>query len=209
MQLSARNRGILWAASCGAAIALSYQFADRRWATYAHDVLHHPHWAMLASKLGDAPAPLAGLGLLAVLAARMAGGSLTPAWRRLLAACIATLVTALAVIVLKHYFGRPWPETWVDNNPSWIRDHVFGFMPNHGGAGFQSFPSGHTARLAAPIAVVWRGLPRWRLPSLLPLVITTAGLLAADYHFVSDCIGGAYLGLLCATITLWVIPARG
>jgi hypothetical protein len=40
-------------------------------------------------------------------------------------------------------FGRTWPESWLGDNPSWIRDDVFGFFPFHGGRGWESFPSGH------------------------------------------------------------------
>ena len=28
---------------------------------------------------------------------------------------------------MKYAFGRLWPETWVDNNPSWIHDGAYGF----------------------------------------------------------------------------------
>ncbi len=54
-----------------------------------------------------------------------------------------------------YVFGRDWPETWIDNNPSLIRDGAYGFHPFHGNSAYGSFPSGHTARTLAVAAVVW------------------------------------------------------
>ena len=56
---------------------------------------------------------------------------------------------------LKFVFGRTWPETWVNNNPSFIRDGVYGFNWFHGGAGYASFPSGHMSVTCALAAVLW------------------------------------------------------
>ena len=56
---------------------------------------------------------------------------------------------------LKLAFGRTWPETWVRDNPSLIRDGVYGFNPFHGGPGFAAFPSGHTAAICAVMSVLW------------------------------------------------------
>ena len=100
--------------------------------------------------------------------------------------------------MLKLAFGRPWPETWVNNNPSWIGTHTYGFRPFHGGAGWASFPSGHTTAITAPCAAIWPQAGRWR-PALVALpCLVAAGLIGADFHFVGDCIAGALLGIASA-----------
>jgi membrane-associated phospholipid phosphatase len=90
----------------------------------------------------------------------------------------------------------------VDNNPSWIRNHAFGFRPFHGGPGYASFPSGHTTRITAPFAVLWQHLPRFRLLWALPTLLVMIGLLAADFHWLSDCLAGIWLGAACAWVVL-------
>ena len=57
--------------------------------------------------------------------------------------------------LLKFVFGRLWPDTWVANNPSFIHDGAYGFYFFHGGRGYASFPSGHTAVTCAVISVLW------------------------------------------------------
>src|SRR5262249_61381324 len=48
----------------------------------------------------------------------------------------ASLAISEAIKVqLKFAFGRTWPETWVRDNPSFIRDGVYGFNPFHGRPG--------------------------------------------------------------------------
>jgi membrane-associated phospholipid phosphatase len=119
-----------------------------------------------------------------------------------LAAACATLLAIAVVFVLKYAFGRMWPDTWVENNPSWIRNHDFGFMPFHGGPGYASFPSGHTTRITAPFAVLWQRMPRFRLLWVVPPLLVVIGLLAANFHFLSDCLAGIWLGAACAWAVL-------
>jgi len=194
-----------WTLATFALVALAMAFADRPIASYAHDALHRPGWAVILTKIAIPAAPLivmALVGLLAVGATWMIDRRLTQGWRTVLAAACATLFAIFAVFALKQVFGRMWPETWVDNNPSWIRDHKFGFLPFHGGPGYESFPSGHTTRITAPFAVLWQRLPRFRLLWVLPPLLVMAGLLAADFHWLSDCLAGIWLGAACAWVVL-------
>jgi membrane-associated phospholipid phosphatase len=187
---------------CLAAIGLSIAFIDRPAATWSHEVLHRPRWCVWFTWLPEPLDPLAALILVAAGIWRATGRRFTPFWRTALAAAAATLVATIAVMALKNGFGRMWPETWVQNNPSWITDHRFGFLPFHGGRGYESFPSGHTTRTAAPFAVLWARLPHWRALWVMPMLVVVIGLLGADFHFVSDCIAGAWVGAMCAWITL-------
>jgi len=95
---------------------------------------------------------------------------------------------------LKFVFGRTWPETWVQDNPSLIRDGVSGFNFFHGGAGFSSFPSGHMTLTCAAVAVFWISYPRYRPLYAIVIATVAIGLIGANYHFLSDIVAGVFLG---------------
>ena len=198
----------LWALSCLVLVVLSVLFADRPIATWSHDVLHRPAIAVGITKLAgfwllEAPAVAIAVAYLAL---RATGGAASPLLRAVFAAAVATLLALLAVMTLKYVFGRLWPETWTHDNASWIGMHAYAFQPFHGGEGNGSFPSGHTARMTAPCAVLWRRVPRLRpVWALLPVLIAGA-LIASNFHFLADTIAGAYLGVACAAVVLAALP---
>lgn len=66
----------------------------------------------------------------------------------------------LGVSLLKFAFGRTWPETFYQNNPSLLSDGVYGFHPFQGGVAYSAFPSGHAAVAAAVATVLWVYYPR-------------------------------------------------
>ena len=112
-----------------------------------------------------------------------------------------TFICSLSIIfteaiknALKFIFGRTWPETWVQNNPSFIRDGVYGFHFMHGGAAYQSFPSGHMAATCTVISVLWIRYPHFRRFYLIVGLFVGSALVGANYHFLSDVIAGAFLG---------------
>jgi membrane-associated phospholipid phosphatase len=200
----------LWALSCVVLVGLSVLLLDRPIATWSHDSLHRPAIAVLITKAAGFKL-ICGAALavaVAGLALRISGRPLGRAWRTAIAASLATLLAAFAVIFLKYGFGRLWPETWVSvsghPNPSWIGQHQYAFQPFHGGEGNESFPSGHTARVTAPFAVLWQRLPRLRALWVLPPVLIAAGLIGSDFHFLGDCIAGAYVGIASAALMLLV-----
>ncbi len=174
------------------AVVLAYALLDRPIATAAH-VLHRPHWCVWLTWIADVPGPASVLGLAAGGGAWLAGWKPGLWGRVLLAACVATLAASAAKDVLKFAFGRPWPETWVANNPSWIGTHTYGLFPFHGGAGWASFPSGHTTVITAPCAALWSVRLLRPLLAALPALVVV-GLLGCDFHFLSDCVAGGLLG---------------
>src|SRR6202035_331252 len=99
-------------------------------------------WLAETAMALNALAPV--LVLLAVV--RMAWGPLSRLERTLFAASVSLMVAVAFEYYLKFLFGRYWPETWVDDNPSLIGDGAYGFHPFHFGTAYGSFPSGHTAR---------------------------------------------------------------
>jgi membrane-associated phospholipid phosphatase len=122
------------------------------------------------------------------------------AGRVVVVACLAAFVSWAIKEQLKFAFGRTWPETWTNNNPSWIHDGVFGFFPFHGGSGWGSFPSGHTTIISAAMMVLAIAWPRLRLLWVVPVLLVAIGLIGADYHFLSDVMAGAYLGAACGAV---------
>jgi membrane-associated phospholipid phosphatase len=194
--MSARRTPALVAASL-VCVALSVWLLDRPIADWAH-ALHRPAWCVWLTWIADIPAPAAVLALAGAGVAWLCGWRPGPSGRLLLTVCITTLAAIEAKDVLKLAFGRPWPETWVNNNPSWIGTHAYGFHPFHGGAGWASFPSGHTTSITAPCAAIWPSNRHWR-PALAALPCLVAmGLIGADFHFLSDCLAGGLLGIASA-----------
>ncbi len=174
-------------------ILLSFLLLDQPIATAVH-MLHRPQWCVRLTWIADVPGPASVLGLAACGAAWLAGWKPGTWGRLLLAACVATLAASAAKDLLKFAFGRPWPETWVANNPSWIGTHTYGLFPFHGGAGWASFPSGHTTVITAPCAALWSVRRVRPLLAVLPLLVVV-GLLGCDFHFLSDCLAGGLLGV--------------
>ena len=172
-------------------IVAAYSFVDRPFSTWAN-AWHRPAFGVDLTYLADLPLPLASVVLLGSMVWRLP--------RPVVAAAVATLAALALKDELKFAFGRPWPDTWTHGNPSWIRNHVFGFFPFHGGAGYASFPSGHTTAITAPCAVLWRAAPRFRPIAALLVALVAGGLLVSDYHFVSDVLAGLGLGAGVASV---------
>lgn len=133
----------------------------------------------------------------------------------------ASLATAAALEIkerLKWVFGRTWPESWTGWNVSWIRDGAYGFHYFHSGTEYSAFPSGHTVAIIAFVIPFWRAYPACRPFALLTCIAVALGLVAGNYHFLSDVVAGAYLGIVvgafCDTLLRSVTfndprPARG
>ena len=115
-----------------------------------------------------------------------------------LQASIAILVGALVKILLKFGFGRYWPDTFRENNLSYVRDHLYGFNPFHWGIQYQSFPSGHMITIAVFTFIVVEFYPRFKWTSILASGVVAFSLIAFYYHFVSDVIAGMVVGWMVA-----------
>lgn len=200
------RRGLAWVIAACTASLISILFLDRDAATWSHAMLHGAAFFDGLTHIVDPVPPLAVLGFIGLGTAIGSGWRPGPPVRTLLWACVAVLVAIAVKDQLKVAFGRLWPETWVNGNPSWIRDGAYGFFPFHGGQGWFSFPSGHMTVITAPMAVVWRRHPAWRPLAALPVALVALGLYGADYHFVGDLIAGTLVGAVCATLVGTVGP---
>jgi membrane-associated phospholipid phosphatase len=171
---------------------------DRPFSTWSYANLHGVRAFVWLTWIVDPVMPLSTI-CLAATGVAAAFGWRPGYWGRTLIACALAALVAIALKdELKYVFGRPWPETWVNNNPSWIRDGVDGFYWFHGGPGWASFPSGHTTAITAPCAVLWRRAPALRVVWATLVAAVVAGLLGADYHYVADTLAGLFLGISCA-----------
>jgi len=139
--------------------------------------------------------------ILAALVVRRAFGPFRGWEQALFAASVSLLVAVQFKNTLKCAFGRDWPDTWIDDNPSLLGDDAYGFHPFHGSLVYGSFPSGHTARVLAIVAVYWIAYPRWRWAGVLATAAVVVGLVGMNYHFVGDTIAGGVVGGLVGMYT--------
>lgn len=197
-------------AVAAAMVVVAYAFLDRPFALWAHHDLpgtpwHHPPALHLLEALAELPVPVAIVAAIYFGVAGTARGLRHPE-RALLAIGVAVGLASAFTRWLKLAFGRTWPETWIHDNPSFIRDGAFGFAPFHGGPGWESFPSGHMTVITALCGVLWIAYPRLCLLWSLPVVLVAIGLLGLNYHFVSDVIAGAYVGSATAcVVSAWLL----
>jgi membrane-associated phospholipid phosphatase len=109
-----------------------------------------------------------------------------------LLAGIAITVAYFLKWIFKLVFGRINTRFWLENS---VSDSFHWF---HGGGDYSGFPSGHMTVFSAFFATVWLFYPRYRSLSVGLALVLAVALIVTDYHFLSDVIAGAYLGL-CAT----------
>ena len=192
--------------SCVVLVGASIAFVDRPLALFMHGLFHRSHWLLPLAGIGQIPKSLAGPALIVAALAGWLGWRPGQRGWSIVACGVAVVIAGSAKEVLKLACGRTWPEPWLGTNPSLIGTGAYGFSPFHGGEGWASFPSGHTAAIGAVAGVLW-----WRAPGLrwlwaLLVVLTAAGLVADTYHFLGDVIAGGYLGFACGRATL-LMPA--
>ncbi len=177
-----------------AMVTIAYLWLDQPLSYFAHD--HLAQWRIF-KELQRAPEFMAVFeGLVFALFGYyvLARRPLKKLLSALLLSGVSLGIASQIKDQLKFVFGRTWPETWINNNPSLIRDNVAGFNFFHGGAGYASFPSGHMTATCAVVSVLWISYPRYR-PLYAAMVAAVAiGLTGANYHFLSDQIAGGFLG---------------
>jgi membrane-associated phospholipid phosphatase len=178
---------------CAIAVVLSIAYVDRPVALWldAH-VRHTEFWIGLNRALYPF--------LLVVIAAflfllgcgvwRITGGSL-PTWISVPLLCSWATIWALAATdaILKPIFGRGRVD------PTFVRDHLSGFHFLHGETYWDAFPSGTATVAFAILAVLWLLKPRLRAASAVLAVLLSIAVVIGNYHWLSDVIAGAFLGV--------------
>ena len=105
-------------------------------------------------------------------------------------------VAYLAKTLLKFVFGRTFPRDWLLHN----QQLAFQWFKHWS----SSFPSGHMVVFAAFGAAILIYYPKYRKPVLISLILLGAALVGTDYHFLSDVIAGAYLGII-TSYSIWYL----
>jgi membrane-associated phospholipid phosphatase len=155
------------------------------------------HQQTILKALTGAPNPLiilSGIIIVAFGLKALTGRSFAKYEAASLLCSVSIIVTESIKNDLKLVFGRTWPQTWIENNPSFVRDGVYGFNFWHGGVGYQSFPSGHMAAVCTAAVVLSLYYPKYKWVFVLACIIVGAVLIGTNYHFLSDVIAGAFLG---------------
>ena len=196
-------QGFTWRGWLGASLGmvamvlLCIGYVDRPLARIlgAHSPFHH----FLTAPSLNAPIliVLAAAALMLALGYRALGQPF-PRW--MVAATIAGLALMLSVtlteLVLKPVFGRTLPSAYLHGGE-------YGFHWFHPGRQFGSFPSGHSDQVAAILAVFWAFYPRWRWLYAAVFLLLSLALMAGQWHFLSDIIAGAYVGVAAGAVTMW------
>ena len=126
--------------------------------------------------------------VLLVVAIRMWRGHVSPLGKALVVACL-TSMCAYAVngSVLKIFFGVPNPWDVLQG-----AQHAFHFW---NGTADSSFPSGHMVLAGAFAGTFMRLYRASVLPISILLLVAAVLLILGDWHFVSDVIAGAFVGI--------------
>lgn len=174
-------------AICATIVSLAFGHADMPVASYVSRF--SKHFADLGEGLGSALIlSLETMTALALVIARLMRGRISPFGKVLLLACVTSICAyGINSAVLKVLFGVPNPGQVLEG-----ARHTFHLWS---GSRSSSFPSGHMMLAGAFAGVFMRLYPRsiWLLASLL--LIAAILLIVGDWHFLSDVVAGAFLGV--------------
>lgn len=120
--------------------------------------------------------------------------------------CCRVVGTAVPIAFLlkgpcKFVFGRVNARVWITSD---VSDTFHWFQR---GENYDSFPSGHMMVFAALFTALWLFYPRYRSIYAWLALILAAALVITVYHFISDVIAGAYLGLLITVLTTYAFKS--
>lgn len=166
------------------------------------DFIHQQHFANSFTKLlSNSPLLLEAMALMVIVSCIIARVRDKLSW--LAIHLLLTIILASVIrFTAKWLFGRTWPQTWIDNNPSWITDRIEGFQPFAAGIAYNSFPSGHSLFTFALTSVFWYHLPHFRPLWIAMMSAVFIGQLAQNFHYLGDLLAGASIGILCAQLTI-------
>ncbi len=185
-------------------ILISYHFIDRSLASFIYLNQWRVHLAPLAHVV-EWPPVVSGFSpflLLVLLWKNRLKTDVSPFQKMLLLLALSVIFTYVLKNDFKWVFSRYWPETWKNNNLSWIQDHAYGFQwfqgsPFQGADVTGSFPSGHASVSFATFTAIGLSYRRLLKLCLLLASLEALAMVVFNYHFLSDVIAGAALGTTC------------
>jgi len=207
--MTAIQRWLLALLLTAVAVTVCYLWLDRPLALLAHAHSGERETFARFTHIPDPLLPLAAFTFVALGICTLGGRPMSKPAATLACCSISLIVAEVIKNGFKIAFGRLWPDTWVQNNPSFIHDGAYGFNFFHGGPGYASFPSGHTAVTCALISVLWILYPKLRPLYALVVLAVAIGLIGANYHFLSDVIAGGFVGSSTGWMTVALWRARG
>ncbi|MDF2940106.1 MAG: phosphoesterase, PA-phosphatase related protein [Gammaproteobacteria bacterium] len=177
------------------AIIISYFFIDRALSVWVYQFGFHQSKGMLSSDVDLIVTQLVYCALLPIFLLyfyyHMQGVNSR------LVRCLGLLSGSVSVAFfiktsLQFLFGRYAPRYFDSHVLMFVSDPArYGFHWLHGGG----FPSGHMCVFSAALTSIVLYYPVYRWLAVGLLAILGACLIAANYHFLSDVIAGAYLGV--------------
>ncbi len=196
MKSSAFGRWIGALVLCAIVVALCVQFVDRPIALFANAHLAAKNSLATSLDLVLLFVPLGALTILGCGCTVLAGRSLTRlAEATMLAGFSLMWALASTAYLLKPAFGRIEIATYL------AHPNLYGFKPFHGNSN-SGFPSGHVAIATSFLLVFWVFYPRARILIGTVIGAVMIGLVLATWHFVSDVVGGLFVGATAAEITI-------
>lgn len=200
-----RFRSLIWLLSlllCSLVVAVSFVWIDEPIAYRVFGRLTSA--AVLAT--GFASVILLGVEAavaLVLIIIRITRGHLSPFREATALACLTSMCAyAINDSALKAFFGVPFPWQVLHGTT-----HAFHLLS---GSANSSFPSGHMV-IAGAFAGVFLRLYRISILPLSALLLIAATLLVVgDWHFVSDVIAGAFVGISAGLLAgeVWLAHSR-
>ena len=210
-QLAARRitLWLIWLALTAAFCAVSVAWFDRPIAFFVHRELGQPFFLTQLPRISEWLVGAASVVFVLLGLRGLTGRPLSRLEAVILLCGLSIIVSAALKNELKFVFGRTWPETWINNNPSLIRDGVYSFNFFRAGRAYESFPSGHTAAVCSAMSVLWLCYRRWRVLCAVTVLLVVIGLIGSDFHFLSDVVAGAFVGASTGWLAVLMWQAGG
>lgn len=172
---------------CIVLVAVTFHFVDLRVAVAVRGLLGSSKSVakgLTSAILLSAEAAVA----LALIIVRITRGRLSPLGEAAALACLTSICAyAMDDGALKIFFGVPSPGPVLDG--AWHKFHLMEGTPNSG------FPSGHMVLSGAFSGVFMRLYQKSIRPLCILLFVGAVLLVLGDWHFVSDVIAGAFVGI--------------
>jgi membrane-associated phospholipid phosphatase len=171
---------------------LSIAYVDRPLAIFIDGHFRHTFgWVVLDRSLEPLKAvAISALFFLFWAGYRTVSGHGLQKWAEKVLLCSWAVVWGLAAeFVFKQIFGRAWPD------PTYTQNHLYGFRFLHAPQNWTSFPSGTAIGSSALATALARLFPRSRAVCAVLAAMVCIGVVVANYHWLSDSIAGAFLGI--------------
>jgi membrane-associated phospholipid phosphatase len=181
-------------------------FVDREMALFVGRVFYkNPVWSRYTADIPDSLFLLVCFVTIIALFCylyRARKGIFDKGTKFFLTVAIAIPASFLIKSVLKFVFGRINTRVWLDHH------NLYGFHFFQGDGDYGGFPSGHMAVFATLAAALRRRFPRYSSLYLFFLLLLAAALITTNYHFFSDVVAGAYLGVLVEAVSHKILSRR-